>query len=281
MFEKLREENKKKLDEFKTELSFILNPRIRAITEIAICYIHPLFFTEAASSTGKHHPSYGLGDRGLLRHTRAAVNIAQSLRTINSFGLSDADFDIAIAALILHDSCKRGVHFEFEHTQHEHPLLVPQLVPQGTFCDDYDVLTFKKICEAISTHMGQWTTSERSTITLPKPETPIQIFVHECDYLASRKFIEIENIWTDEDKKIIYEKRNVSENKTEEKMTEAQERYIKSIVKEYQDSCTVLGLKPTITATDFSFLTKNTARGFIGKVKKLLEQNKVLMAQKS
>ena len=279
MFEKLREENKSKLEEFSKELDFICNPQIRAVTEIAICYIHPLFFKEAASSTGKHHPAYGLGDRGLLRHTRAAVNIAESLKTINSYGLSPYDFDIAIAALILHDSCKRGVHFEHEYTQHEHPLLVSQLVPSGTFYND-DLMIYQEVCEVISTHMGQWTTTERSTITLPKPKTPLQIFVHECDYLASRKFLEVENIWTEEDEKIISESKQVlSAKKPEEKMSEAQERYIKSLVQDYQDSCNVLVITPTVSGNDFSFLTKKTASGFIGKMKKMLAKNKELLAQ--
>lgn len=39
--------------------------------------------------------------------------------------------------------------------------------------------------------MGQWNTSKRSNIELPKPEFAEQILVHLFDYLASRKFIEI------------------------------------------------------------------------------------------
>ena len=45
---------------------------------------------------------------------------------------------------------------------------------------------------AIATHMGEWNKSSYSEIVLPKPKTKFQIFIHICDYLASRKFINIE-----------------------------------------------------------------------------------------
>lgn len=280
MFNKLREDNKHKLGEFSKELSFITNPKIRNITEIAICYIHPLFFQVSASATGKHHPTYGLGLRGLLRHTKAAVNIANELKVINSLDMSDKDYDISIAALILHDSCKRGVHFENENTCHEHPLLVRNLVPEGTFFDD-DLIIWNDICDAISTHMGQWTTASHSTITLPAPKTNIQKFVHLCDYLASRKMLEAVNIWNEEDMDIIcMENKNKQTQEQVEPMTQKQANYIKSLVAEYRNSCDVLNIDCQYKNDDFSFLNKKTAGGFIGKIKKLLEKNKKLMAEK-
>ena len=39
--------------------------------------------------------------------------------------------------------------------------------------------------------MGQWTTCKWDKTELPYPESPAQMFVHLCDYLASRRFIEI------------------------------------------------------------------------------------------
>lgn len=37
------------------------------------------FYHAPASSTGKYHPDYALGDGGLYRHTEAAVKIAHDL----------------------------------------------------------------------------------------------------------------------------------------------------------------------------------------------------------
>ena len=39
--------------------------------------------------------------------------------------------------------------------------------------------------------MGQWNKNKYSKIELPKPELEPQKFVHMCDYLASRKWLEV------------------------------------------------------------------------------------------
>lgn len=38
---------------------------------------------------------------------------------------------------------------------------------------------------------GQWNTARYSKVELPKPKNKYQKFVHLCDYLASRKFLEM------------------------------------------------------------------------------------------
>jgi hypothetical protein len=47
------------------------------------------------------------------------------------------------------------------------------------------------VSNAIASHMGEWNTNKRSSTTLPKPSDKIGKFVHMCDYLASRKDIEV------------------------------------------------------------------------------------------
>ena len=39
--------------------------------------------------------------------------------------------------------------------------------------------------------MGQWNTSDRESIVLPKPKSQLGKIVHVADYLASRKDIDI------------------------------------------------------------------------------------------
>lgn len=39
--------------------------------------------------------------------------------------------------------------------------------------------------------VGQWNTVRYSKVVLPTPKTKYQKFVHLCDYLASRKFLEV------------------------------------------------------------------------------------------
>ena len=45
--------------------------------------------------------------------------------------------------------------------------------------------------ESISSHMGQWNTDRKSSVVLPLPTTKYQKFVHLCDYLSSRKFMNV------------------------------------------------------------------------------------------
>ena len=44
----------------------------------------------------------------------------------------------------------------------------------------------------ISSHMGNWNTDYNGNEVLPKPKDKYQRFVHMCDYLASRKVINVE-----------------------------------------------------------------------------------------
>jgi hypothetical protein len=53
----------------------------------------------------------------------------------------------------------------------------------------------------IASHMGPWNTSPYDKTILPVPETKEEKFVHLCDYLASRKLI---NIQFDENSMINY-----------------------------------------------------------------------------
>ena len=41
-------------------------------------------------------------------------------------------------------------------------------------------------------HSGEWTSSKRSKVILPEPETEAEIFVHECDILSSRPDIDMQ-----------------------------------------------------------------------------------------
>ena len=46
-----------------------------------------------------------------------------------------------------------------------------------------------RMCER---HSGEWTSSKRSKVVLPEPETEMEILVHECDILSSRSDIDMQ-----------------------------------------------------------------------------------------
>lgn len=181
--------NKAKI--FNQELNYINNDKIRESAEVLIEMIPEYFFHEAASSTGKYHPEFSQGEGGLLRHTKAAVKIADALLKNNTTGghFTSDEKDLIILSLILHDSVKRGN--DEKYTRFDHPLLASKLVSDNK---DKTKLTEEEISlikSMIETHMGEWTKDYKGKEILEKPTTKYQRFVHMCDYLATQKFINI------------------------------------------------------------------------------------------
>lgn len=170
-------------ENFTKELSYIKNKDMRNFVSTALETLPDYFRKIGASTSGKYHPSYCLGEGGLIRHTKAAVGIVVDLFRADIYNFTDYDKDIVVSSLILHDGLKCGMWEEY--TAFDHPLLMAERVKEigGEFADD--------IAKCISSHMGKWNTSDCSDVILPKPETDREKCVHLCDYLASRKNIEV------------------------------------------------------------------------------------------
>lgn len=182
-----------KTDKFLKELEMIGNEDIRIFVSTAIENLPDYFFEVAASSTGKFHPDYALGDGGLVRHTCAAVRFANHLLCLEQFqkGFTDRERDIVISAILLHDGWKHGDK-NSKFTVFEHPQIAADWIRNQTVLDNLIPDTDRElIASGIESHMGEWTTNKKSKIVLPNPKTKIQKFVHMCDYLASRKDIEV------------------------------------------------------------------------------------------
>lgn len=162
------------------------------------------FFVVPASSTGKYHPNYALGPGGLTRHTKAAFGIGASLLSLeqyddNYFAGEDIIAPLSkIKALILvsllnHDGCKSGkTDGKSTYTMYDHPLLVGELLTENyaLMSEHINKADLHFVTSLIASHMGQWNTNRSKVEILPKPKTNAEQFVHLCDYLASRKFLE-------------------------------------------------------------------------------------------
>lgn len=175
-----------KYENFNTELKFISDERLKENAKIILNNLPDYFYEVQAASTGKYHPSYALGYKGLVRHTKAAVCIAHNLFNIYKF--DEHVKDIIIISLLLHDGLKHGYTHE-QYSKFEHPLLIGELL-----IDIKDKLTLteseiKEISDNVSSHMGKYNTNNYSDVVLPLPITVTQKFIHMCDYLASRKQI--------------------------------------------------------------------------------------------
>ncbi len=176
---------------FNNELNYIHDNNIKS-SLITILDLLPSYFYEIpASSTGKYHPEFTTGSGGLVRHTKAAVAIAIELfndSSLNNF--TDKEKDLIIFSLIIHDGLKCGIE-KNEYTCFDHPILISNFVRDNK---NKLLLTDEEInfiCECVETHMGPWTKDYQGNEVLKAPQNKHQRFVHMCDYLASRKFLNI------------------------------------------------------------------------------------------
>lgn len=243
------------MEQMGEEIALINNEVIKNLVVKALMNTALDFYKEGASSTGKFHPKYAQGEGGLVRHVKAAVYFAKNLTTLEMYEISDEERDIIIAALILHDSCKRGINFEKSYTVHEHPLLVSKLLNEEEL--SFDELDYwYQINELISSHMGQWVTGKGSKTVLPKPITKEQQLVHLCDYLASRKEIEL----------TMFNEYSVADNVTEMKIvpaSEAQKKYLSVLIRKAKS---MPNYNPKYSEVEVEDLTQGMAGRFISEL---------------
>ena len=178
-----------KTDYFKVELNYIKDKRIQDACIYIINLLPDYFFMIPASSSGKYHPKFASTNSGLVKHTKVAVRIAYDLfETVNNFG--DDDKDLIIMALIMHDGMKKGINEE-EYTRHDHPLLVSKLIMENASKLRMNIDDVRKMCMMIESHMGKWNKNKYSDVELPVPMNELQRYVHRCDYLASRVYLNV------------------------------------------------------------------------------------------
>lgn len=200
-------DKKEKVLTFQNELKWIKDKDVRRFAIEMISILPDYFFVIPASSTGKYHPSYSLGEGGLVRHTKSAVLFAKTLLDLEMFDeqwngdsdipwtvkFTDTEKDIIITALLLHDGVKHGLEGS-KYTVATHPMdMVNYIINNDRLTKLLDAETISAICACIASHMGSWNTDYKTKEEiLPKPITPMEKFVHLCDYLSAQRFIEID-----------------------------------------------------------------------------------------
>lgn len=182
--------NQRKVEIFQEELDRISDPELKLFATEVLKQLPDYFFTVSVSSTGKYHPEFASGEGGLVRHTKAALIVAEKLfenTTVKELQLTEHEKDLARVSILLHDGCKRGDD-ENGPTLHDHPNIIVRHIQQ--FQDELPpilVIDLDQILMAISSHSGQWTTSKYSYIKLDRPESNLDKVVHISDYIASLK----------------------------------------------------------------------------------------------
>lgn len=179
---------------FDSILNTIENEDIRHFAEECIETIPDYFWEVGASSTGKYHPQYALGELGLARHTCALVRFLNHILNVDCFGdkFTSREKDLMRVAGMMHDTRKSGDDVDYaksKYTKFDHPLLAANEIRSLIGFISPEELEI--VVTTIESHMGQWNTDKRSSVVLPLPTNKYQKMVHLADYLASRKDIEV------------------------------------------------------------------------------------------
>ena len=178
-----------KSENFRCELSKIKDENIKKSTEYILNLLPDYFYTMPASTSGKYHPEFSLGEKGLVRHVKVVSRIAEELFLDSVFSSFDEHKkDLIRMSILLHDGLKKGIE-EKEHTDFSHPIIMANLILENKNNLKISIEDIKCVYRLISTHMGPW--NKKRDIILPVPKEKDELFVHLCDYIASRKFLNV------------------------------------------------------------------------------------------
>lgn len=174
-----------------TVLDTFENDDIKEFAVILLDDLPDYIWSVGASSTGKYHPAYSLGDGGLMRHQIAVVRFLNFFFELEQYNskLTSREMDLMRLAGIIHDGRKSGSQEDYEkskYTKFNHPLLMADVIRSydGKYLNHDEI---ELVADIISRHMGQFNTDKKSNDELPKPNNKYSRMVHLADYLASRK----------------------------------------------------------------------------------------------
>lgn len=181
-------------EEFYRLLEGVNHAGLRAASKQIADDLPEYFWHVPASSSGKYHPECDLGEGGLVRHSIMVCQIALDLlKTEVILTDSEMNQDMVRVVSLFHDCLKFGLPNSdgsySEYTVFEHPNLAADFVGKYLEKEISDPCLIQVICEAISSHMGKWNTSEKSDVVLHKPGSKFEKLIHIADYIASRKYI--------------------------------------------------------------------------------------------
>ncbi len=180
----------KKIDYFKEEIDYIRNEDYKKDLITLIGLLPSYFFKVPASSTGKYHPRFAQGEGGLYRHTKVVSKIVMEMLEIED-RFTSLDKDLIIIASVMHDGFKYGKKKE-QYTRFDHPLIASEVIMKNQNKLIMNINDLRKLCMMIESHMGKYNKDYNGNEVLPLPRNEMERFLNRCDYLASRKFLNIE-----------------------------------------------------------------------------------------
>ena len=178
---------KELLDKFETE-------KIRLYCEDMIENIPDYIFIMPSSTSGKFHNATQCQPHGQIYHIimfGAIMNYRLALKCNKEKFNNPIHRDAMRCVPIFHDAVKCGWNGS-RYTVHDHPMLAGAWVRETKVDHDIDDEIKEMIARMCERHSGEWTSSKRSKVVLPEPETEMEILVHECDILSSRADIDMQ-----------------------------------------------------------------------------------------
>lgn len=167
----------------RNEIAQIDDPDISSfVSKTLDTEVNPCHAWKPASSTGKYHPKFALGDGGLIRHIKVVTqNVIEFVRATPPL---QAEKDTLVAAAVLHDMWKYPAGRDNEFTAFDHPKL------GGGYCIEHG---FPEIGRLIKAHQGIWTTNRNMPgFENEQPRKFDEWVLHYADLLASRKYLDVQ-----------------------------------------------------------------------------------------
>ena len=186
--------NEKKVMVFKEILDKFETDTMRLYCEDMIKQIPDYIFTMPSSTSGKFHNKTQCQQHGQIYHIlmfAEILNYRLALKCNKEKFNSDIQRDAMRCVPIFHDAIKCGMNGS-SFTVHDHPILAGEWVRNAKIEHDIDSGTKESIARMCERHSGEWTSTKRSKIVLPEPESDMEIMIHECDILSSRNNIDMQ-----------------------------------------------------------------------------------------
>lgn len=177
---------KKFLETFETE-------EMRDYCEDMIKLENDRLFSTPSSTSLKYHNATQCKPGGHMYHVLMAcevMNYILGLDYIKEKYPKPKQRDCFRIAICLHDGVKLGWG-DSKYTLHEHPQLAAEWIENTKVEHDIDPRLKKYCARLVASHSGQWTSSPRSSVVLPKPENDERFLIHLCDYISSRSNLDM------------------------------------------------------------------------------------------
>lgn len=188
-----------KVDVFKELLDAFETDDMRAYCSDMIETIPDYIFTMPSSTSYKYHNKTQCQVYGQIYHIimfGTVMNYILGLKYIRENKFKEPKRrDCMRCTAIFHDAIKCGYDGS-KYTAHEHPMLASEWIKNTRVEHDIDERLKKYIAGLCESHSGEWTSSKKSKLVLPEPQSDDAFFVHLADYLNSRSNLDM--IYTDE-----------------------------------------------------------------------------------